>query len=151
DLRLLRAATLRAERAAARYRPPGDHQPHDGRGAPRDRAGPRGGVPDVAVAGLREVTMEGRMMTGAGPGAPGMRHPEHDRLVGVVRTWYVRSYPEMGYLREARRFGVYTRNPRVPGGMANGALLRGVAAGQVPALLADLRDHFGGGPVSLVV
>jgi ribosomal protein S18 acetylase RimI-like enzyme len=95
--------------------------------------------------------MEGRMMTGVEPSEPGMRHPEHDRLVEVVRTWYSRSYPAMGYLREARRFGVYTRNPRVPGGMANGALLRGVAAGQVPALLADLRDYFGGGPVSLVV
>jgi hypothetical protein len=40
------------------------------------------------------------------------RHPEHDRLVKEVRSWYLTSHPKGGYCGEQRRFGYYaSREP----------------------------------------
>jgi len=46
-----------------------------------------------------------------------MRHPEHDRLRGEVRSWYRASSPQMGYRGyhiEHRRFGYYRSHPETP-------------------------------------
>ena len=79
-----------------------------------------------------------------------MRHPEHDRLTETIRGWYIQSAPEMGYHVEERRSGWYMRNVRAPdtGGYVTVRHLRPM---EVPALLADLRNYYGSGPVHIYI
>ncbi len=78
-----------------------------------------------------------------------MRHPDHNRLVDIVRAWYTCSYPEMGYHREQRRFGSYSRNLEVPYSTTNQVTVRGAAPGQVLKFLADVREYYGNQPVHI--
>jgi len=80
-----------------------------------------------------------------------MRHPDHDCLVEIVRAWYTCSYPEMGYHREQRRFGYYSRNLRALYNATNQVTIRGLAPGQVPEFLADVRKYYGNRPVRIWV
>jgi ribosomal protein S18 acetylase RimI-like enzyme len=77
-----------------------------------------------------------------------VRHPQHDAVVEAVRSWYRRSYPEMGYLIEERRFGWYGN----AGPAASGRVtLRDVTPELVRELLDDVDAYYGGLPVSLFV
>lgn len=78
-----------------------------------------------------------------------MRHPAHDQLADTVLGWYTASAPEMGYLKEPRRFGIYGRNPHALDVRGNEVLIRDLPAAQMPAFLADVRAYFAGAPVHL--
>jgi ribosomal protein S18 acetylase RimI-like enzyme len=78
-----------------------------------------------------------------------MLHPSHEQLVQTVRNWYTRSYPEMGYHVEERRFGLYSRNVHSPrGGQVRVRTLR---PEDVPHLVADVRDYYGDTAVSICI
>lgn len=76
-----------------------------------------------------------------------MPHPEHDAIAQTVRGWFTYSAPEMGYLKEPRRFGVYGRHATA----GDEILIRQCAPSEVEELLADARAYFGGAPVTLFV
>lgn len=74
-------------------------------------------------------------------GTPLLRHPEHERLTRAVPGFYTRSRPEMGYVCELGRFGFYSSHPRISG---TGRLtVRDACAGDVAALLAEVRQRYG--------
>lgn len=76
-----------------------------------------------------------------------MLHPEHDAVAQTVRGWFTYSAPEMGYLKEQRRYGVYGRHATA----GDEILIRQCAPSEVADLLADARDYFGGAPITLYV
>jgi ribosomal protein S18 acetylase RimI-like enzyme len=69
-----------------------------------------------------------------------MRHPNHDEIVTAVSAWYRRSYPEMGYNVERRRYGWYSSNAasRTVGLVT----VDDVSPDDVPTFLADVRAYF---------
>ncbi len=76
-----------------------------------------------------------------------MRHPDHDAVAATVRGWFTESAPEMGYLKEQRRYGVYGRDPLGSGEV----LIRSLAPDEVADFLADVRAYFGPAPVRLYI
>lgn len=77
------------------------------------------------------------------------RHPDHDRLVEEVRSWYRTTMPELGYCVERRRFGLYRRNLEDPDSTL--VIMEGVVADETPEFLADISSYFGNRPVSIWV
>jgi len=80
-----------------------------------------------------------------------MRHPDHEQLAATVRGWYSDSSPEMGYIKERRRFGVYGRNTFAAAGRGNEVLIEHLRVDELPAFLADVRAYFAGGPARLYI
>ena len=78
-----------------------------------------------------------------------MRHPEHDRLVKEVRSWYLTSHPKSGYCGEPRRFGYYVRNANNPEFAR--IVIGELANRDVGEFLADARAYFGDRPINIVV
>jgi GNAT superfamily N-acetyltransferase len=78
-----------------------------------------------------------------------VRHPQHDEIVTVVRGWYRRSYPEMGYVVEQRPYGWFGSN--TAGSGMRRVEVAEVGAGDIPALLVDARAHFGNAELTLHV
>ncbi len=78
-----------------------------------------------------------------------MRHPEHDALRKTVRSWYVESSPEMGYVTEKRRFGYYMRNAADP--LFGRVTLEALEPVDVPRFLDDARDYYGNATVEVCV
>ncbi|HZC06621.1 MAG TPA: GNAT family N-acetyltransferase [Ktedonobacterales bacterium] len=76
-----------------------------------------------------------------------MLHPHHDAVATSVRGWFTESAPEMGYLKEQRRFGVYGRHATA----GDEALIRQLSPADIDEFLADVRDYFGGAPVRLYI
>jgi ribosomal protein S18 acetylase RimI-like enzyme len=76
-----------------------------------------------------------------------MRHPEHDRIAAMYRARYRTSFPDLGYHVEHRRFGYYRRHTS----RADFAhiVVDGAGPADVPALLADAREFYGGQPVDI--
>ncbi len=68
-----------------------------------------------------------------------------------MRGWYETSYPEQGYVVEARPFGFYGRNmlARHPG--TNQVTVRNLSPETVPAFLVDVRAYYGQGRVLIFV
>ncbi|MGH2459101.1 MAG: GNAT family N-acetyltransferase [Chloroflexota bacterium] len=79
-----------------------------------------------------------------------MRHPDHDRLVATVRSWYTTSAEEMGYEVVPGPFGWYGHQRRAPG-ITPWALLDRVGPLDATALLAELRARHGPGTVRIEV
>jgi ribosomal protein S18 acetylase RimI-like enzyme len=77
------------------------------------------------------------------------RHPDHEAVAWTVRSWHIESDPAMGYLRERRRFGVYSRNVHLA--FMNGVTVQDLTRGQVPEFLEDVRRYFGGASVGIAV
>lgn len=73
-----------------------------------------------------------------------MRHPHHDAVAAAIRDIYRQNHPEMGWTVEERPFGVYRRNVKAP--TYPSVILRNAGPGDVPAILADAREHFRGIP-----
>jgi len=80
-----------------------------------------------------------------------MRHPEHDALVDTVRGWYAQSYPDMGYHREERQFGFYSRNVRVGSARMNCVTLRPPSPFDPAAFISDLHQYYTGQRVQIWV
>ncbi len=78
-----------------------------------------------------------------------MLHPEHDALRKTVRSWYIESSPEMGYVIEKRRFGYYMRNAGAP--HFGRVTLEGLERDDVPGFLDDAREYFGDASVEICV
>ncbi len=76
------------------------------------------------------------------------RHPDHDRLVSEVPSWYTVSAPRAGYQVERRRYGFYGR---AGGERVSRVTVAGLAAADVGLFVQDLREYFGGSPVRIVV
>lgn len=75
------------------------------------------------------------------------RHPEHDRLVEEVRSWYRTTRPELGYRVERRRFGLYRRNVKDPDSAL--VIVKSVVTAEIPEFLADISRYFGNRAVSI--
>ena len=75
------------------------------------------------------------------------RHPEHDRLVEEVRSWYRTTMPELGYRFERRRFGLYRRNVEDPDSAL--VIVKSVVTAEIPEFLADISRYFGNRAVSI--
>lgn len=78
-----------------------------------------------------------------------MRHPDHDAIVETIRGWYTRSYPEMGYLVEQRRFGWYSRN--TVASSVGRVMMRSIQPDDVGPLLTDAREYYARALVTLYV
>jgi len=78
-----------------------------------------------------------------------VRHPEHDRLVEEVRSWYLTSHPKSGYYGEQRRFGYYVRNADNPD--FGRIVIHEMANGDVSGFLADARAWFGRRVIEIMV
>jgi ribosomal protein S18 acetylase RimI-like enzyme len=78
-----------------------------------------------------------------------LRHPDHDAVACAVRGWYTESYPTAGYIRERRRFGVYSRY--IPAPQDGGVIVEALTREQVAEFLEDARRHFGGAPVGISI
>ncbi|HKX16703.1 MAG TPA: GNAT family N-acetyltransferase [bacterium] len=76
------------------------------------------------------------------------RHPDHDRLVSEVPSWYTVSAPRAGHPAERRRYGFYGR---AGGAGVNRVTVAGLAAAEAGVFVRDLREYFGGAPVRIVV
>jgi GNAT superfamily N-acetyltransferase len=77
------------------------------------------------------------------------RHPEHERLCEVARSWFRTSYADLGYVVERRRFGFYRHRTKPPD--ARLIVVEAMAERDVPAFLADARAYFGELPVEIWV
>ena len=77
------------------------------------------------------------------------RHPEHDRLCEVVRSWFRTSYADLGYAVERRSFGFFRRRTKPPD--ARLIVVEAMAERDVPAFIADARGYFGNLPVEIWV
>ena len=75
------------------------------------------------------------------------RHPEHDRLVEEVRSWYRSTIPALGYRVERRRFGLYRRNVENPDSAL--VIVESVVPDEAPEFLADVSRYFGDRAVSI--
>lgn len=80
-----------------------------------------------------------------------IRHPDYDRLVETLRTWYTSSYPEMGYHVERRPFGFYGRNVNIERHQTNRVTVRDLRPVQIPDFLTDMRTYYRGGSVRVYV
>jgi ribosomal protein S18 acetylase RimI-like enzyme len=73
-----------------------------------------------------------------------MIHPQHDDVAAAIRAAYSEPYPDMGWMTERRRFGIYRRN--VKAATYPSVLVRGVTPAELPTFLADVRAYYGAGP-----
>ena len=80
-----------------------------------------------------------------------MRHPNHEQVTETIRGWYSNSSPEMGYIKERRRFGVYGRNTFASGGRGNEVLIANLLPDDLPAFLAEVRTYFAGSPARIYI
>lgn len=72
-----------------------------------------------------------------------MTHPQHDAVAAALRGVYRRSHPEMGWVVEERRHGVYRRN--VKAATYPVVVVGDLSTADVAGFLADVRDYFGAG------
>lgn len=77
------------------------------------------------------------------------RHPDHDAVVAEVRRWQTESFPAMGYVRERRRFGVYSRNVHLS--FMNSVLIDALAPEEIPALLEEVRRFYGDAEIDVSI
>ncbi|MCD6404207.1 MAG: GNAT family N-acetyltransferase [Planctomycetes bacterium] len=80
-----------------------------------------------------------------------MSQYDRDAATSAVRSWYSRSFPEMGYLTEPRRFGLYSRNIRAHSSRTNRVTVKGISLDEVEEFFADLRRWYDESPVRIWV
>lgn len=76
-----------------------------------------------------------------------MMHRNHDGIVREVKSSYTRSYPEMGYIVEKRRFGFYGRHSKSD--KDGSVILRGLRLNLISDFISDLRDYYENNPVRI--
>lgn len=68
-----------------------------------------------------------------------------------MRSWYSRSFPEMGYLTECRKFGLYSRNIKAVSSRTNRVTVRDISPGDIEDFLDEVSRWYGGLPVRIWV
>jgi ribosomal protein S18 acetylase RimI-like enzyme len=69
------------------------------------------------------------------------RHPEHERLIGEVQSWFRTTILDLGYVVERRRFGFYRRNTENP--ELRLVVIEAMKPEDAPEFVADAREYFG--------